>query len=311
MMPKISVAMTTYNCEHYIQAQLESIIQQSLAPFEIIICDDGSTDKTKDILASYQAKHPHLIKLNFNATNLGLNSNFGHAFSLCSGDFIAPSDHDDVWLPNKLQRLYDEIGDFPLIHSDSAYINQDGALLGFSRRSNFKLETMLDPFVYVFNNSVAGHAMLIRRTLLNKCFPFDHQFPNDWWLAIAGANQGGVKFLDEVLVHYRIHEKNVSDPLKRNKKKKYNSIDKNREKIRVYRFMIHSGVLRPEVKAYLEQLVDLYQQKENIWFFHFSLYRKLLEREHSIHYLIQKSEKKKRQLTIKDSFGLRIKRLFY
>lgn len=95
----ISVAMTTYNGEKYIRKQLDSIMNQSVKVDEIIVCDDGSSDKTLDILKEYP------VKVTINKSNLGFKNNFKKAISLCSGDYILLCDQDDIWEINKIEEL--------------------------------------------------------------------------------------------------------------------------------------------------------------------------------------------------------------
>ena len=100
----ISVAMTTYNGEKYLKEQIDSILSQSEKDIELIICDDCSTDNTNKILSDYteKDKRVHVYK---NELNLGYVKNFEKAISLCSGDYIALSDQDDIWLPEHLSVL--------------------------------------------------------------------------------------------------------------------------------------------------------------------------------------------------------------
>ena len=85
---KISVALCTYNGEIYLREQLESILEQTLPPDEIIICDDGSTDATIKILEEFRRKSFTSVKVYCNKENLGVSKNFEKAISLCSGDII-------------------------------------------------------------------------------------------------------------------------------------------------------------------------------------------------------------------------------
>ena len=87
----ISVAMATYNGERYLPVQLDSILNQTIQDFEIVICDDCSRDNTRKILEDY-AKLDSRIKVYLNETNLGFKKNFEKAISLCSGDYVALSD---------------------------------------------------------------------------------------------------------------------------------------------------------------------------------------------------------------------------
>jgi glycosyltransferase involved in cell wall biosynthesis len=98
---KISVALTSCNGANYLKEQLESVYAQSLLPDEVIVCDDCSTDNSIEILTEYKEKHN--LRYFINDKKLGFVKNFEKAISLCSGDFIALSDQDDVWLPKKIE----------------------------------------------------------------------------------------------------------------------------------------------------------------------------------------------------------------
>ncbi len=102
--PLVSVAMCTYNGERFLAQQLDSIINQTYTNIEIVICDDGSTDKTIQMIQEYQKKFA-TIKLYQNKTNLGFVQNFAKAISLTTGDYVATSDQDDIWLKNKIEIL--------------------------------------------------------------------------------------------------------------------------------------------------------------------------------------------------------------
>lgn len=93
----ISVAMTTFNGEKYIEKQIESIIHQSLPVDEIIVCDDGSTDHTVELLKKYD------VTLIQNFQNLGYKLNFKQAMEKCNGDYIFLCDQDDIWEKDKVR----------------------------------------------------------------------------------------------------------------------------------------------------------------------------------------------------------------
>ena len=97
-----SVAMATYNGARHLRAQLDSIAAQALKPIELQIGDDGSTDATEAIVADFAASAPFPVNFHRNQPRLGYGGNFLEAARRCSGDWIAFSDQDDVWLPEKL-----------------------------------------------------------------------------------------------------------------------------------------------------------------------------------------------------------------
>ena len=92
----ISIVMATYNGETYIREQINSILNQTISDFELIICDDCSKDSTVEIIKRYKDKDKR-ITLVENEKNLGFKKNFEKAISYCKGDFIAFCDQDDIW----------------------------------------------------------------------------------------------------------------------------------------------------------------------------------------------------------------------
>lgn len=110
-----SIAMCTYNGEKYIKEQLESIINQSTQPDEIIICDDGSTDRTIDIVKAVLKSWNGRWRVFENEHNLGYKKNFQKAISLCGSDIIFLSDQDDVWNANKIEIMMKVFQDNPYI----------------------------------------------------------------------------------------------------------------------------------------------------------------------------------------------------
>ena len=95
--------MATYNGERFIGEQLESFLTQTILPTELVVTDDGSTDATLDIVASFAARAPFPVRIERNAENLGYQTNFMKAARLCSSDIIAFCDQDDIWLPRKIE----------------------------------------------------------------------------------------------------------------------------------------------------------------------------------------------------------------
>ena len=105
MSPRISIAMAAFNGEKYIAEQLESFCKQTVPPNEVVICDDASSDKTVDIIEAFSAQAKFQVLLLRNEGRIGYTANFGNAISQCMGDIIFISDQDDVWLPEKIQKV--------------------------------------------------------------------------------------------------------------------------------------------------------------------------------------------------------------
>jgi glycosyltransferase involved in cell wall biosynthesis len=101
--PKVSVIMSVYNGEKYLRQAIESILNQTFSDFEFIIVDDGSTDKTFEILEGYM-KNDSRIKVIRNERNIGLTKSLNKAIKISQGDYIARMDADDVSLPERLEK---------------------------------------------------------------------------------------------------------------------------------------------------------------------------------------------------------------
>lgn len=224
--PLISVIMCTYNGAKYLRCQLDSILSQSLNDFELIVLDDVSSDQTHDILLEY-ARENDCMKVVRNEKNLGFNKNFEKGMLLAKGKYIACSDQDDIWYPNKLERLIGAIGDHAVVFSNSVYIDQMGKTIKFVDESgierdhcllrDFSLDT--DYRGLLLGNFVTGHTMLINTTFLANVLPLPENGYYDWWIGFIALFQNKLYYLDEVLTQYRKHPESVintelrSDPL--------------------------------------------------------------------------------------------------
>ena len=88
-MPSVSIALATHNGEKYLAAQLESLSRQTTLPAELVVTDDASVDRTRDVLGEFAATAPFPVRLHQNETRLGYRANFMRAAALCGSDLIA------------------------------------------------------------------------------------------------------------------------------------------------------------------------------------------------------------------------------
>jgi glycosyltransferase involved in cell wall biosynthesis len=216
-MTKISVALCTYNGEKFLRQQIDSILNQTLQVDEIVVCDDGSTDKTPHILSEYQKKFPEVFRIYINEKNLRSVKNFEKAISLCSGDIIFLSDQDDVWENNKVEvfnRFFVLNKQTDVLCSNGYIINENDEnqdlytvwnvpeFLGASKQEIdfFKI------FVTI-GNFATGAAMAMRKSFLSQVLPFPNieGLHHDEWIALTSSEQKKFAFLNEKLFSYRIH----------------------------------------------------------------------------------------------------------
>ena len=218
---KISIALCTYNGERYLKEQLDSFLRQKLLPYEIVACDDASTDSTLKILEDFARTAPFPIRIYRSNHNLGLIQNFSKAASLCTGDYVAFSDQDDIWLPDKLDASFHRMkeaereygSDIPLlVYSDPSLIDSEGRRLGPSLMKHQKTwHSDHDPLRrLLIHNTVAGHTSLCNKVLMQVSLPFPEVITNhDGWFALVAASIGKIFFIPGALVLYRQHESNA------------------------------------------------------------------------------------------------------
>jgi glycosyltransferase involved in cell wall biosynthesis len=261
--PLISIALCTYNGARHLRTQLDSLLAQTHRNLEIVAVDDCSDDDSFSILEEYRQRDPRVRAL-ANEANLGFRRNFERAMSLCSGEFIAPSDQDDIWEPDKLSVLLGAIGEHPLAYCDSALIDEDGRALNAAMSDMLTMVSTDDPAAFADANCVSGHAMLFRRELLARALPAPPCFFHDWWIAAVAASAGGIVYCDRSLVLYRYHATNVTDVLGERTTRRQRGY--RGKELREFRERLEYLAMLPgHSKAFLERLRDLWIAREQQW----------------------------------------------
>lgn len=204
----ISIVLATFNGEKYLRPQLDSLYGQTFKDFEVVACDDGSTDGTAAVLREYERKYG--LRVHVNAENLGYVRNFEKAVSLSRGELIALCDQDDVWIPRKLEVLSRSLGSNLMIFSDVSLIDDQGKLMAKSAFERFRIDPRraMDIRYMAFRNYVSGCAALFRKELLAEALPFHPEVSHDYWLAMFALSRNRLAFSGEPLVLYRQHAGN-------------------------------------------------------------------------------------------------------
>ena len=212
----ISIAMTTFNGEKYLRKQLDSILAQTYKDFELVVCDDCSTDNTHSILEEYVQKDKR-IKIHYNDSNLGFIKNFEQTLRFCSGDFVALADQDDVWTNNHLEVLLSNIGEHDIACSNSILVDKDLKPLNMDMKTSCHFTNVpkdnADLFFYFLfgNNFVQGAASLIKREFLQKCLPIpEFVIFHDHWFGINASICNGIVYLENSTLYYRQHGNNIT-----------------------------------------------------------------------------------------------------
>jgi len=230
----VSFVIVTYNQEKYIQAAFESALRQEVFPIEIVVTDDHSSDQTFEIVKQIAKDYrgPHKIILNRNPKNLGIVSQINRAVSLSSGELIVGMAGDDISLPNRAARSYEEwCKSEKKAHSiffNAAIIDSTGKKLGDQyiqdqqriEGSDFQLThnnghkwriQSYEKEDAIYNSWVLGATHAFSRETFNVfgelskvLLAEDHAIP------YRASILGSIKFINEIQVLYRRHEKNLS-----------------------------------------------------------------------------------------------------
>ncbi len=211
--PKVSVCMITYNQERYIAQAIDSVlVQQTDFSFEIVIGDDCSTDRTREILRERHLSHPDRIRLLTRKRNLGMMRNFADTLGQCRGEYVAILEGDDYWTSaHKLQQQVDALDAHPdwtvCFHwAQVVYENGERPATIFPAKRYDRVLTIAD---LLRSNCIQTCSVVYRRVLDELPAWLMELGLGDWPLHILHADRGGIGFLPEEMAVYRIHSQST------------------------------------------------------------------------------------------------------
>ncbi len=214
---KISIAMATYNGGKYLQEQLDSFIQQTRHPDELVITDDVSKDETLAILKAFQEAAPFRVRIFENPENLGYAKNFEKAISICSGDIIFLSDQDDVWFSNKIDVMTEAMANNPdmMVGIHDTEITDDALRPTGLRKSKQVLNLGLS-----INSFITGCCTVFKADIKEIFIPVPVEyFVHDTWLHRLAILLDSRLFVDKILQYYRRYDNTTSNWIGSSKKK--------------------------------------------------------------------------------------------
>jgi glycosyltransferase involved in cell wall biosynthesis len=213
-LPFVSVLIDTYNHERFIAEAVESVLAQDFpaANREILVVDDGSTDRTPEILRKYEPQIRVLRK-----ANGGQASAFNHGIPACRGELIAFLDGDDWWAPGKLKRVVEVAtaeADIGIIGHGIVNVRQGASSMQESLLDGFRFQAnTLDGALKLRRRGafLGTSRMTIRRNLLERIGPVPEsiRIQADEYLFTLAAVLGGARILPDALTYYRLHDANL------------------------------------------------------------------------------------------------------
>lgn len=246
--PLVSIVTVCYNQKDYIKLTLDSLLSQRTDyTYEIVICDDASTDGTSSVVADYAGQYPDKIHATLRKKNIGAQANFVDALKRAKGNFIALCEGDDYWTdPDKLQKqvkFLEANKDFSLcFHPVSILYENDSRPdeIYPTQKEGFTLDKLVE------GNFIQTNSVMYRRMKYDN-IPEDI-LPLDWYLHLLHAKEGKIGFIDKVMSVYRRHQGGIwwSD---NSEEAEYNFLQKN--------FILHQ-------KFYIEASMMLASKEYNI-----------------------------------------------
>lgn len=203
----VSVIMSVYNDEKYLNEALDSIFAQTIQNFELIIIDDCSTDHTVEIIEGY---HDNRIRLIQNEQNCGLTKNLNKALSYASGKYIARMDGDDKSSPRRFEKQIELLEQDPelMLISCRAHMFGEENLVSDIQGTPKQLQVMM-----LIRPVLAHPGFMMRRELIDAHgFRYDETYRSaqDYNFAVRVAREFSIGITEDVLLEYRVHKKQVS-----------------------------------------------------------------------------------------------------
>lgn len=216
MQEKVDVLMATYNGEKYIKEQIDSILNQTYKNIQLIISDDCSTDKTREILKQYEQNDN--VKIFYQEKNLGYIKNFEFLLKNVESDLYMLSDQDDVWKKEKIEKSVEKLKkeNLDFVFGDLEVVDQNLNTIYESFDEYMKIDRKINKCIgsykmqYLYN-CVTGCTILSKKEHLNKVLPLpatSKYMVHDYWIGLIVSLNGKIGYIKEKYIKYRQHGNN-------------------------------------------------------------------------------------------------------
>lgn len=212
---KVNILLSTYNGEQFLAEQIQSIQEQTVQDWKLLIRDDGSSDKTQDIISAFVAQDNRIHWVNQEDTrNLGVIKSFHNLVQQEEADVYFFSDQDDIWLPNKLELSLLEAQKYPsdmplMVYMDLMVVNQELQVLSESMIRSQSGHANTELVQELTENTVTGGVAMINHALAQLWTQTEDILMHDWYLALLATSFGKLIYVDQPGELYRQHDNNV------------------------------------------------------------------------------------------------------
>lgn len=207
--PKVSVIIPAYNSDRFIRETIDSVLNQTYRDFELIVVDDGSSDRTADIISSYKDRLIYIRK-----ENEGISTARNRGIEIARGEYLAFIDHDDIWFPEFLEEVVAELDK----NKEARLCFANTYVMDGEKKRTRTLFDICPPHKgMVFEKLVKGNFIpvittVIRREVFEEVGLFDprYRIAEDWDIFLKISKRYPITFIDRPLAEYRIHEASFS-----------------------------------------------------------------------------------------------------
>ena len=215
----IDILLSTYNSEKYLMEQIQSYINQTYSDWRLIVRDDGSTDETLKILNKLAETYQDKI-IFYRGNNIGTIKSFEWLLAKSEAEYIMLSDHDDVWMENKIEvtllkmkELETKHANKPLlVFTDLRVVNENLELVNesFWKYARLDVKSSSDLNYLGVCNCINACTIMINKKAKEICLPFsDKAKMHDAWIALKVCKYGEIGYVDKPTILYRQHSKNL------------------------------------------------------------------------------------------------------
>jgi glycosyltransferase involved in cell wall biosynthesis len=221
---RLSAILPTYNRDHLLKEQLDSLLSQTRLPDELIIGDDLSSDGTAQVIKEFAAHAPFSVRSYRNERNEGASRNAERAIEQCSGDVVVICDDDDISLPDRMEAIELEFAKSPetgFVLTNSDLVDPNLRPIGTTLWAAYKFTSRemstvsADPICTLAKHFVgAGHVISFRNSLTSYILPFPKRLPDgiffDVWLSLVLASITDITCIPRPLVTHRLHQGQIA-----------------------------------------------------------------------------------------------------
>jgi glycosyltransferase involved in cell wall biosynthesis len=217
----IGILLPTYNSEKYLPEQIDSLVLQSYSYWHLWVRDDGSSDSTLSVLKAYQRQLSGKITIVEDSKGkLGASKSFETLMECCSLEYLMFCDHDDVWLPSKIEKTFKKMKEIEEQHPQKALlvftdlkvvdINLNIISNSMWKYQKTNPQHAKDFYSLSISNPVTGCTVMINQKAKEISLPMSsNSLMHDLWIALNVSHYGFIDFIDEPTVLYRQHSENV------------------------------------------------------------------------------------------------------